>query len=188
VLHAFAALLPDARTVPFDDGATDALERVLRHAAPDVSDRLVLVGEEAGVARMLRTLHDAVDVRDQVVAVVSIGGVVGGRDDEAGPYGRAACQDWLAASFVQRELETDVVRLTPYLAVQWLDRAAWPPGVRGLALDAQRFPEPDAEGATATTVEVVDLGPLPADGGLEPGLVARALVTVTTLWVATRRL
>jgi hypothetical protein len=188
VLPAIAAVVPDAVVVPFGAGGEESLERTLREVAPEVSDRLVLVGEEAGVTRMLRVIHDAADIRDQVVAVVSIGGVIGGRDDDVGPYARAACQDWLAGSFVQRELETDVVRLTPYLAVQWLDRGAWPPGVYGLPLEAQRFPEPDAEGATATTVEVVDLGPLPADRNLDPALVARALVAVTTLWVSTRRL
>jgi len=187
VLPSLRALLPDTVVVPFGDGAPDPLDEIATAAAPDSADRLVLAGEEAGVARIMRLMHANAALRDKVVGVVSIGGVIGGRDDEEGPYGRAACADWLAASFVQHELETDVVRLTPWLAVQWRDPDVQPPGLRGLPLAAQRFPTPDAEGATAQTMEVVDLGALPTDPALDPALVARALVAVTTLWVASRR-
>jgi len=187
VLPSLLGALPDALVVPFGDGAPETLDRSATSAAPGAGDRLVLAGEEAGVARIMRVLHANAELRDKVLAVVSIGGVIGGRDDEDGPYGRAASADWLAASFVQRELETDVVRLTPWLAVQWCDPDVQPPGLRGLPLAAQRFPIPDAEGATAHTLEVVDLGALPTDATLDPALVARALVAVTTLWVASRR-
>jgi hypothetical protein len=146
---------------------------------------VVVVGEEAGVASVLRVLAGNADLRDQVVAVASVGGVVGGRTDEEGLFGEAARRDWLAAHFTQTGLDTDVVRLTPYLAMQWLDRAAWPPGVPGLPLQNARFPEPGAEGATATTIEAVDLGPLPPDAPAD--LVARALIAVVAGWVATRR-
>ena len=100
--------------------------------------------------------------------MVSIGGVIGGIPDEAGPYGESACRDWLAAHFGHRDLDTDVVRRTPYFALQWLDRGAWPPGVPGLPLQASRFPEPHADGATAETVESVDLGPLWVDRAPPP--------------------
>jgi hypothetical protein len=187
VLPSLLAVLPDALVVPFGDGAPEALDAIATAAAPDTGDRLVLAGEEAGVARIMRVLHANAELRDKVAAVLSIGGVIGGRYDEDGPYGRAASAEWLSASFVQRELETDVVRLTPWLAVQWRDPDVQPPGLRGLPVEAQRFPTPDPEGATAQTMEVVDLGPLPVDPALDPALVARALVTVTTLWVASRR-
>jgi hypothetical protein len=182
VLAAVAAELADAAVVPWGE---DDLGPALRALAGEREDRLVLVAEEAGVARLLRALVGAADLRDHVLAVVSVGGVVGGRTDEEGPYGEAACRDWLAAHFTQSGLDTDVVRLTPYLALQWLDRAVWPPGIPGLPLQSSRFPEPSGEGATATTLEVVDLGPLPTDA--PPELVARALVAVTSGWIATRR-
>ncbi len=187
VLPSLRAVLPDALVVPFGDGSLETLDGIARSAAPGPGDRMVLAGEEAGVARIMRALHANGELRDKVVAVVSVGGVIGGRDDEDGPYGRAAAADWLAASFVQRELETDVVRLTPWLAVQWRAPDVEPPGVPGLPLAAQRFPTPDAEGATAHTVEVVDLGALFTDRAPDPALVAKALVVVTTLWVASRR-
>jgi hypothetical protein len=180
LLPALRAELGDAIVVPFGDGNPEALGEIATEALPDAGDRLVLAGEEAGVARLVHLLHDNDALRDRVVAVLSIGGVIGGRDDEDGPYGTAARADWMAASFRQRELETDVVRLTPWLSLQWL-------GASGLSLEAQRFPEPDAEGATARTLEVVDLGPLPIDPALDPAIVARALVAITTLWVASRR-
>ncbi|MEZ4238871.1 MAG: hypothetical protein R3F59_22505 [Myxococcota bacterium] len=82
LLPALAAELPDAVLVPWSDDPA-ALGAALREAAGEA--RLVLVGEEAGVARLLGALADAADLRDQVVAVLSIGGVIGGRTDEEGP-------------------------------------------------------------------------------------------------------
>ncbi len=114
--------------------------------------------------------------------------MIGGRDDEAeGPLSRKAAEDWLGQHFRQSALESEVVRLTPFFAVQWLDREAWPPGVSGLALEDQRFPEPDDKDSTATTLEVVDLGPLPASPELPVAQVARALIAVVASWVVTRR-
>lgn len=187
VLPALAALLPDAIHVPFEDGDPEVLAVTLRSVPVDASGRVIVVAEEAGVTRALRALAAAADVRDLLLALISVGGVIGGRTDEEGPYGAQACRDWNEAHFDQSELDTDVVRLTPYLALQWLDREVWPPGVPGLPLDAARFPEPRSEGATATTLEVVDLGPLPADEGLPVDLVARALIAVASAWVATRQ-
>ncbi|MEQ1567496.1 MAG: hypothetical protein ABMA64_17780, partial [Myxococcota bacterium] len=159
----------------------------LRSLAADVTTRLVLVGEEAGVTDLLRWLADDLELRDRTLAVVSVGGVIGGRGDEAGPYGEAACQDWLGAHFGQTDLDTEVVRRTPYFGVQWLDRAAWPPGAPGLPLQASRFPEPHRQGTAATMVEVVDLGPLWVDAPPPPELVARGLVAVVCGWIASRR-
>ncbi len=196
VLAAFAEQLPDAWVVPWDDTSVapdGAAERFdlgehLANALTDPEMRLTLVAEEAGVWSVLRALRDHAGLRDQVAAVVSLGGVIGGRSDASeGPLSQSACHDWLTAWFAQRHLDTDVVRLTPYMAVQWLDRLAWPPGVPGQALQDARFPDPDPTGASAETVEVVDLGPLPVDPHLPLDLVARALRTVVVCWLATRR-
>ncbi|MEZ4242105.1 MAG: hypothetical protein R3F59_39310, partial [Myxococcota bacterium] len=135
----------------------------------------------------LGALADAADLRDQVVAVLSIGGVIGGRTDEEGPLGEAARRDWLGAHFNQLDLDTEVVRMTPYFAVQWLARGVWPPGAEGLPLQASRFPDPATEATLVETIEVVDLGPLPADRPLPLDLVARALVAVVLGWVRSRR-
>ncbi|MEM6925835.1 MAG: hypothetical protein AAF602_02815, partial [Myxococcota bacterium] len=94
--------------------------------------------------------------------------------------------DWMQGNFRTKTLETDVVRLTPYFALQWLDRSVEEPGIVGLPLASMRFPEPEHD-ASAQTVEVVDLGPLPADDGLPLDLVARALVVCVSAWVASRR-
>jgi hypothetical protein len=184
VMDALAAELPGALRVPH--GAEDLLARIQARLT-DPTVRVVLIAEEAAATDLLRALLEDAAVRDQVAAVVAIGGVVGGRTDEAGPYGEALCKDWLQAHFGHRDLDTDVVRRTPYFAVQWLDRTAWPPGVPGLPLQAARFPEPSEEGATAATVEVVDLGPLWVDRAPPPEVVARALVAVVAAWVRSRR-
>ena len=144
------------------------------------------MGEEAGTASLLRLMAEDMALREQVSAVVSVGGVIRGRSDERGPLGEAACRDWLDAWFGQNTLDTDVVRLTPYFALQWLDRSTWPPGVPGLPLEASRFPPPHTRAATATTLEVVDLGPLPADPELPVALVARALIAVVSAWIVHR--
>lgn len=181
VLAALAAILPDA--IRLDHGA-DVIAAVRPHLE-DLARRVVLVAEEASVADLLRLLVARMDLREQVAAVVSIGGVIGGRADEDGTYGAKACEDWVEANFKQVSLDTDVVRLTPYFCAQWLAPGVWPPGVPGLPVQASRFPEPNGVGAPVTTVEVVDLGLLPVDADADA--VARALVAVVCAWVASRR-
>ncbi len=186
LLGAIAEDWADAsETIPYGEDAS-ALEARLSELA-GAGERLVLVGEEAGVARMLRILAADAEIRDQVFAVISIGGVVGGIPGREGPLGEEACRDWLGAWFSQRTLDTDVVRLTPYFSLQWLDRSAWRPGVEGLPLANARFPEPDARDATAITLEVVDLGPLPSDPELPTALDAQALVAAVSAWIMHRR-
>ncbi len=159
-----------------------ALDRLL-----DDATSLVLVGEERGLTWILNALPDNALLRERTVAVLAIGGVIGGRSDVSeGALSEAVRRDWVRGNFRTKALETDVVRLTPYLAVQWLDRQAETPGIAGLPLAAMRFPEPEHD-ASARTIEVVDLGPLPADPELPRELVARALVTCVTAWVASRR-
>lgn len=190
LLDALDGLLDDTVRVPWRDlpvrDAVSALLADLRAQLSSRDARLVLAAEEAGIALVLRALAEAPDVRDQVHAVLSVGGVIGGRPGEEGPFGEAEAADWLGAHFGQEALDTEVVRLTPYLAVQWLDRQAPVPGAGDLPLAAQRFPDP-REDATVDTIEVVDLGPLPVDPELPREQVAKALVTVVTCWVLSRR-
>ncbi len=182
-----AALGPAASLLPWADRDPAAVAEALRGLAPTVADRLILVAEEAAVPALLEALAGHATLRDQVLAVLSVAGVVGGRTDEEGALGQTARKDWMEAHFDQASLDTEVVRLTPYLAVQRLARGVWPPGLPGLPLQAQRFPEPGEGDATVATIEAVDLGPLWAEGGPEPEVVARALVAVVAGWVASRR-
>jgi len=163
------------------DAVMDALDALVDETP------LVLVGEDVGTTWILAALPEHALLRERTLAVVSVGGVIGGRSDvDGGPLSFVARRDWLAAHFRMKALETDVVRLTPYFAVQWLDPAVVPPGIAGLPLESMRFPEPP-EDASASTVEVVDLGPLYADPESPVDLVARALVVTVAAWVANRR-
>ncbi|HHO51699.1 MAG TPA: hypothetical protein ENK18_12700 [Deltaproteobacteria bacterium] len=180
-----AELSSTAERISSGLGAAGLSERLT--ALVGEGSRLVLVGEEAGVTQILRILAQHAEIRDHVLAVVSVGGIIAGIPDRDGPLGEVACRDWLGAWFTQRALDTDVVRLTPYFSLQWLDRRAWPPGIEGLPLANARFPEPDDRDATATTLEVVDLGPLPLDPQLPTQIVARALIAVVSAWIVHRR-
>jgi hypothetical protein len=148
---------------------------------------LVLVGEEAGITAILRTLLEDPELRDRVLAVVSVGGVVGGDPAESeGPLTPAACADWLGANFAHHALDTERVRFTPYFSLGWLDRSADPPGAGGLPVGAMRFPPVRQDAGVVPTLETVDLGLLPADPALPLDLVARALVAVVAAWARSR--
>lgn len=175
--------LPDSVSIPW--GAPDLAAPILAACALPES-RVILVAEEAAVAEILRMLVEHADVRDRVSAVVSVGGVIGGRHDEEGRYGEPSCRDWLEAHFTQGDLDTEIVRFTPYLSVQWLHRSATPPGAPGLSLAASRFPEPLSD-VPIDTIESVDLGALPADRPLPPDLAAKALIAVVCGFVRSRR-
>ena len=91
----------------------------------------------------------------------------------------------MGAWFKHEHLDTEIVRMTPYLSLQWLDRAHEPPGARRLAIENARFPAITED--RIETVEVVDLGVLPSVGDLPVTQVAKALWAVTTCWVLSRR-
>ena len=168
---------------PPPEQLVEAFEEALER--PDT--RLVLVAEGDAVPGLLQVLVDHAGLRDQVVAVVSVGGVIGGRSDvDEGPLAESTRLDWMERWFGQEHLDTGVVRLTPYMSLQWLDRQAWPPGVAGLPLQHQRFPEPAEQAATAQTIESVDLGVAPHESG-DDELLAKALLFVVCGWVASRR-
>ncbi|MCA9491397.1 MAG: hypothetical protein KC621_15805 [Myxococcales bacterium] len=189
-LGAMATVLGEvATTLPWQDREPEALAVQLRELAPRPEDRLVLIAEEASLPALLMALVAHATLRDQVLAVLSIGGVIGGRTDTAdGPLSVAVREDWMAANFDQAALDTEVVRLTPYLSVQRLDPEAWPPGLPGLPIQAQRFPQPGQGDAVVETIEAVDLGPLWADPERAgpPDRVARALIAVVASWVTSR--
>ncbi len=176
--------------VPWHDGeleqAVEALAEVLADVVQDWQDRIVVVSEEAGTTLVLRALADNGNFRDPLLAVLSIGGVIGGREGEDGPFGEKTCSDWMAAWFTFQRMDSESVRLTPYLSTQFFDRHQPTPGAAGLSVQAQRFPEP-RDDETLKTLESVDLGLLPVDETLPTAQVARALLSVTGCWALSRR-
>jgi hypothetical protein len=167
------------------DALAEALRTRIRAQIPEGSDRLVLVAEGTAIQVVLRALVDAVDIRDRVGAVLSIGGNIHGRPGDEGPFGEAVMRDWNGAHFTQLHLDTEVVRQTPYLALQWLDREDEALGAGGLGLNHQRFGEVKEDAGSFRMVVPVDLGPLPVDEALPLDLIARALRFVITAWVLT---
>jgi hypothetical protein len=167
--------------VPIPEGTPEEGATILRAAMEEpleeLSDRLVVVASGPAVHLVLRALVEAPGLRDRLLAVVSVGGVVMGREGEL--------SDWMGRWFNPAELDTEMNRVTPYLHLAWYDREADPPGIPGLPIAATRFPQPEA--GALSSIEVVDLGLLPTDPDLPLEQVARALWALTTLWVYTRR-
>jgi len=147
--------------------------------------RVVLVGEDIGALACLRLLADHPALRDRIDAVLALSAPLAGIDDPASPYARARWTDWMAHWFGHAQLDTDCVRQTPYMALQWLDPSLDPPGIEGLPMSEARFPPP-AEGPFPM-VEVVDLGPLLVSRPPPSDLTAKALVGVVCGWILTRR-
>jgi hypothetical protein len=164
-----------------------ALLGLLESLFPTFEERVVLVGVGPGIQVVLEALRSHAPVRDQVEAVVSIGGVIHGLDGVDGPLAWEACTEWLQQNFRHKHLDLEANHRCPYLAVQWLDREADVPGAGGVPLDRARFPVPQDDAGPVQAIDVVDLGPLPADPDLPTRLVALALWGVTTAWVAARR-
>ena len=147
--------------------------------------RVVLVGEDVGALECLRILADRPALRDRVDAVLALSAPLAGVDDPTSPYARARWTDWMAHWFGHAQLDTDCVRQTPYMSLQWLDPTVEPSGVVGLPLSEARFPPP-GEGPFPM-VEVVDLGPLLVSNPPPPDLTAKALMGVVCGWVLARR-
>ncbi len=148
--------------------------------------RLVFAAEGDAIADTLSLLAENDGLRDHVVAVLAIGAPILGREGgppEVSPSGR---EDWMGHHFGQKRLDTEEIRLTPYMALQWLDRTVATPGTARQPLGWARFPKPATQGVDVETIESVDLGVLPRPGGPDDDLVARALLYVVTGWAAAR--
>lgn len=170
----------DAIEVPWDaergmDAGVAAVVEAMRAGTPDPADRLVLAADGEGALLVLKALFGEPLLRDRVLGVVAVGGRLAGRD-EAGPFGELAVRDWMEAHFGHDALDTEMMRATVYASVPWLDRD----------VTDQRFPTPKGEPG-ASSLETVDLGPLPVDPELPLKLVARALWAWTVAWIATRQ-
>ena len=164
-----------------------ALLGLLESMFPTYEERVVLVAEGGEVQVMLEALHSHAPVRDQVEAVLSVGGVIQGLDGVDGPLGWDACTAWMQQRFLHKVFDLEANHRCPYLALQWLDRAAEVPGAGGVPLDRARFPTPQDDGGPVQSMDIVDLGPLPAVPELPTRLVALALWGLTTAWTAARR-
>lgn len=172
VLTALHALVPGALAFAAND---DALGASL--AAIEASS-LVLVTEGDGAQPVIAALGASPPLRDRVAAVVLVGPVVGGTP---------ARDDWFTAHFAHAALDTELVRLTPYFGVAWLDRGDASLGGAGVALHHQRLPEPAGRGLSDDFVQSVDLGVLPLRDDLPVGQVARALALFVACWVRVNR-
>jgi hypothetical protein len=180
-----------AATLPIDGdpaaGAAALAERLLGLVPErDAAARLIVAAEGEAVQALLRALAEDAGLRDRVVAVVAVGGVVGGLEGD-GPLGVERVHDWLAHHFRHERLDVEVVRLVPYVALGFLDPAVDPPGLPGLPVEAQRFPEPGFVGREPPFVEPVDVGVLPADPALPCDDVAAALRAFVDLLTLSRR-
>jgi len=176
----------ETRRDPALTQATLDLLGTVRELAPEHGDHLVLVGVGEGMQIVLEALRASAVLRDQVLAVLSLGGIIGGLDDRDDAWSWEACTDWLQEHFRHDALDLEAAHRTPFLAVQFLDRAHDPPGAAGLPLERARFPEPAAGKVRRESLETVDLGVIPVDPELPVDLVALALWGTVTGWIRAR--
>lgn len=149
---------------------------LLEHA-PTAADRLVIVAAGDSVAAVLRVLVDRPELRDRVLALLSIGG------DCQGPRHT----DWMGAHFTDEQMDLEAHRPLLFLALQWLDPSASPLGFDGLDVRHARFPQPQRSGPQARVVHAVDLGVLPPVSPVSTTAIAKALKLVTGLLILSGR-
>lgn len=149
--------------------------------------RLIVAATGGAMPILLRALAERVDLRDRVLAVVSVGGAVGGMPDQPGPLSAAVADDWMAHNFQHGLMDVEILRRIPYASLQWLDVSAEVPGAGGVPIARARFPEPEWDGRAFRCVEPVDLGVVPVEPDLPVDDVVAAVRLVVDLWVLSRR-
>lgn len=147
-----AAAAPGLRAAAVEPAAgPEALAEALLALAQSPSDRLALfVGGDAALPA-LRALVSSPALRDRLVAVVSVGGLLGET-----PEDRA----WLAENFVHEALEPELNRAIPYAAVLEVDPEEALAPSRPDAWEKQRFPVPAPSSSGRDAIDAIDLGPL----------------------------
>ncbi len=169
--------------------AVDSLAKVMETKLPvnKPERRLIVAATGGAMPVLLRALAERVDLRDRVIAVVSVGGAVGGLPDQQGPLSEAVADDWMAHNFQHGLMDVEILRRIPYASIQWLDTSEPVPGAGGIPVARARFPEPEWDGRAFRCVEPVDLGVVPVEADLPVDEVVGALRLVVDLWVLSRR-
>ncbi len=150
-------------------------------------ERLLVAAVGPAIVPLLRCLVARADLRDRVLAVLSVGGPMLGVPGGEGWLDPATCDDWMARNLRHGALDVEVVREIGYLGMQWLERGTDPPSGYGVPVQRARFPDPTYDGAEPATLVTVDLGVLPAPLALPAHAVASSLRAVAALWALTRR-
>jgi hypothetical protein len=181
VLDALVARWPHTAELHHDSDPREVIEPLVVPGA-----KLVVAAEGDAVIDALEVLRKNAGLRDQVVAFVAIGAPLMGREGGPEPTTRTVREDWMGRWYSQEHLDTEEVRLTPYLSLQWLDRRVAEPGTTRQPIAWARFPKPQRHGTDVETIESVDLGVLPRPGGPDDDLVAKALLFVVAGWTTQR--
>lgn len=181
VLDALVALWPHTAVLGPDTDPREVIEPLVQPGA-----KLVIAAEGDAVVDALEVMQKNDGLRDQVVAFVAIGAPVLGREGGPDAVSPAVREDWMGRWYSQQHLDTEEVRLTPYLSLQWLNRSAAEAGTARQPVAWARFPRPARHGTDVETIESVDLGVLPRPGGPDEGLIAKALLFVVAGWAAQR--
>jgi len=131
------------------------------------SDRLVLIVEGDAAHEVIRLLHDNPVLRDRVLVVVSIAGLIGVNEEQ---------RSWLSANFQHTEMDTELNRVTQYWSITVVD----PDDPVSDDWNNQAFPVPHPSADGRSPISVENLGPIP--GALLYGdnrtLLARALMVL----------
>ncbi|MAY80398.1 MAG: hypothetical protein CL930_06385 [Deltaproteobacteria bacterium] len=147
--------IPHVRVAKLDSVDADAILRL----AAQAHDRLVLLASAEFGFQLVQTLHSSPELRDRVLAVVSMGV----------DFARDGRREWMNENFNHLAMDTELNRHTPYMSIVDVD-----PSNPGLDWSDQVFPEPEVPPSGWSPVQSIDLGPLPLNAQ-EPRLLARAL-------------
>ena len=170
------------RVIAHDEGQQDLPSSLLDSLQDEAA--VIVVGEDLGALRALKSLAERPALRDRVEAVVAISAPFGGVAGHA-QFETSAVEDWMGAWFGHDTLDTDRVWPTPYLSMQWVDVSAQRPGLPSLPIQEARFPAPRS--GALQMLEVLDLGPLMVGAHPPVALIAASLLAVTSGFVLTRR-
>lgn len=146
-------------------GEPERLAEALLATLSAASDRLILLAPGAAALAALNAVEASLTLRDRLVAVLSLGPLLG-----ESPEDRA----WMAEHFTHDRLEPELNRAILYASLIPLDPTL-DPAVDALERWAkQRFPVPAPSPAGRRAIDPVDLGPLVLTKEVE-ALLPRAL-------------
>ncbi len=181
VLRALVAQWPHTAELEPNTDPREVIEPLVQPGA-----KLVIAAEGDAVVDALEVMQKNAGLRDQVVAFVALGAPILGREGGPEAVSPSVREDWMGRWYSQQHLDTEEVRLTPYMSLQWLDRSGAEAGTARQPVAWARFPLPAQHSTDVETIESVDLGVLPRPGGPDDELLAKALLFVVAGWATQR--
>ncbi len=159
--------VPHGRVETVVPAAAEIVGAGIAAALPSAADRAVIIAGGTDVQPILQAMHADPALRDRVLCVISLGGML--------------ASEWMDSNFTHAAMDTELNRSTAYMDIVDVD----PEVPLASPWSDQCFPQPPVPPSGWMPIERVGLGPLPLQR-ISPEILSRSLWVLLAFRLSSR--